>query len=115
MQLSIKRLFSGWNFDNVKVVRRVIVSVVGATVLLIGIALLLLPGPAFVVIPLGLAILATEYAWAQRWLRKIRSIASNVISGRKRTSVPDLVSSGHCGEHEKRAAQYTEHHAHEPK
>jgi tellurite resistance protein TerC len=39
-----------------------IVSVVGVTVLLIGIALLVLPGPALVVIPVGLAILATEYA-----------------------------------------------------
>ena len=54
----MKRLFSRWNVDNIEVVRRVIVSLVGATVLLIGIALLVLPGPAFVVIPLGLAILA---------------------------------------------------------
>jgi len=104
MRSSIKRLFSGWNLDNIKVVRRVIVSVVGATVLLIGIALLVLPGPAFVVIPVGLAILATEYAWARRWLRKARRIASDVVSGRKRTSFPDLVSSSHRGEHEKRAA-----------
>ena len=44
MRFSIKRLFSRWNLDNIKVVRRVIVSVVGATVLLIGIALLVLPG-----------------------------------------------------------------------
>jgi tellurite resistance protein TerC len=66
---SIKRLLSRWHLDDIKVVRRVIVSVVGATVLLIGVALLVLPGPAFVVIPVGLAILATEYAWARRWLR----------------------------------------------
>ena len=76
----MKRLFSVWNLENVKVVKRVIVSVVGATVLLIGIALLVLPGPAFVVIPVGLAILATEYAWARRWLRKARRIATDVLS-----------------------------------
>jgi tellurite resistance protein TerC len=76
MRLSIKRLFSRWHLDNIKLVRRVIVSVVGATVLLIGIALLVLPGPAFLVIPVGLAILATEYAWARLWLGKVRSIAS---------------------------------------
>jgi tellurite resistance protein TerC len=58
----------------------VIVSVVGATVLLIGVALVVLPGPAFVVIPVGLAILATEYAWARRWLRKARRIATDVLS-----------------------------------
>ena len=39
--------------DNIKVVKRVIVSVVGVTVLLIGIALPVLLGPALVVIPMG--------------------------------------------------------------
>jgi len=71
-----------WNTENVKIARRVIVSVVGATVLLIGVALLVLPGPAFIVIPIGLAILATEYVWARRWLKKVRQMASNVVSGR---------------------------------
>ena len=72
MRSSIKRLFSRWHRDNIKVVRRVIVSVVGATVVLIGIALLVLPGPAFVVMPVGLAILGTEDAWGHRWLEKAR-------------------------------------------
>jgi tellurite resistance protein TerC len=67
----------------------VIVSVIGATVLLIGVALLVLPGPAFIVIPVGLAILATEYAWARRWLKKVRRMASNVVSGRDRTAPRD--------------------------
>ncbi len=87
----MKRLFSVLNVENIKVVRRVIVSVVGATILLIGIALLVLPGPAFIVIPIGLGILATEYAWARRWLKKARQIAidarqvaSDVVSGGKR-------------------------------
>ena len=108
MRSSIKRLFGRWHLDNIKVVRRVIVSVVGATVLLTGIALLVLPGPAFVVIPVGFAILATEYAWARRWLRKVRRIASDVVSGRKRTPVPDPVLSGHPGEHEKHAPDRAE-------
>ena len=82
----MKRLFSLWNPENIKIARRIIVSVIGATVLLIGIALLVLPGPAFIVIPIGLAILATEYAWARHWLRKARRIASNVVSGRDRTA-----------------------------
>jgi uncharacterized protein (TIGR02611 family) len=81
----IKRVRSLWNVENIKVVRRIIVSVVGATVLLIGIALLVLPGPAFIVIPIGLAILATEYAWARHWLRKVRQLANGVISGRRAT------------------------------
>jgi uncharacterized protein (TIGR02611 family) len=84
-----KRLVSVWNLENIKIVKRVIVSVVGATVLLIGVALLVLPGPAFIVIPIGVAILATEYAWARRWLRKVRQMASNVVSGRDRATSRD--------------------------
>lgn len=53
-------------------IRRIIVAVVGFTVLLFGIALLVLPGPAFVVIPIGLAILATEFVWARRLLKKVK-------------------------------------------
>ena len=34
--------------------------------LLVGIAMILLPGPACLVIPAGLAILATEFEWAHR-------------------------------------------------
>jgi uncharacterized protein (TIGR02611 family) len=82
----MKRLFSVLNVKNVKIVKRVIVSVVGVTVMLIGIALLVLPGPAFVVIPVGLAILATEYAWARRWLKRARRMASEVVSGHDRAA-----------------------------
>jgi tellurite resistance protein TerC len=71
-----------WNTENIKIARRVIVSVIGVTVLLIGVALLVLPGPAFIVIPIGLAILASEYAWARRWRKKIRQIATGVVSSR---------------------------------
>jgi len=78
----LKRLSGIWSTENIKVARRVIVSILGATVVLIGIALLVLPGPAFIVIPLGLAILATEYAWARRWLKKVRRMASNIVSSR---------------------------------
>jgi uncharacterized protein (TIGR02611 family) len=84
-----KRLVSVWDLENIKVVKRVIVSVVGATVLLIGVALLVLPGPAFIVIPIGLAILASEYGWARRWLRKVRRMASDVVSSRSRTTPKD--------------------------
>ena len=85
----MKRLSGIWNTENIKLVRRVIVSVIGATVLLIGVALLVLPGPAFIVIPLGLAILATEYAWARSWLKKARQIASGVVSRQNDVPRPD--------------------------
>jgi len=56
-------------------VKRVITIIIGMTVLLFGIALLVLPGPAFIVIPIGLAILATEFAWARHTLRIVRESA----------------------------------------
>ena len=56
--------------------KRASVALIGGTVLLAGIVLLVLPGPAFLVIPAGLAILATEFAWARRWLKKVRDCAS---------------------------------------
>ncbi len=61
----------GWVPD-IKWLRRLIVGVIGFTVLLIGVAMIILPGPAFIVIPLGLAILATEFVWAQRLLQKAK-------------------------------------------
>jgi len=47
---------------------RVAFAIAGATVTLVGIAMLVTPGPAFVVIPIGLAMLALEFAWAERLL-----------------------------------------------
>jgi len=53
--------------------RRILVALVGGTVLLIGIAMIVLPAPSIIVIPAGLAILALEFAWAKHWLDKFRS------------------------------------------
>jgi len=60
--------------------RRIAVALVGGTVLAIGVALIVLPGPAFVVIPLGLAILGAEFAWARHWLRKVRQRSSDLFN-----------------------------------
>ena len=56
-----------------KLARRIAVAVIGGTVVLVGVIMLVTPGPAFVVIPLGLAILAVEFAWARRWLNKLKA------------------------------------------
>lgn len=63
-----------------KLARRVVVGVVGATVVLVGIAMIVLPGPAFIVIPLGLALLGAEFAWARRWLRALKARAQGVFT-----------------------------------
>ena len=58
-----------------RVARRIAVTVVGFTVLAIGIAMMVLPGPAFIVIPIGLGILGLEFAWARRWLKTVKEKA----------------------------------------
>ena len=63
--------------------RKVVVIVVGLTVLLIGVALIVLPGPATVVIPLGLAILGLEFAWARRWLEHMKGAAKKTVAKAK--------------------------------
>lgn len=60
-----------------KAARRIVIGIVGATVLVIGVIMLVTPGPAVVVIPVGLAILSLEFAWARIWLKKLRRSISN--------------------------------------
>jgi tellurite resistance protein TerC len=64
--------------------RRALVLMLGSSVLLIGLVMIVLPGPAILVIPLGLAILALEFAWARRWLNKIRLTFARVSDAAKR-------------------------------
>ncbi|MBV9871438.1 MAG: PGPGW domain-containing protein [Frankiaceae bacterium] len=56
-----------------RVLRRTAITVTGFALLLVGVALLVLPGPGVVVIIGGLAVLATEYAWAKRPLDSLRA------------------------------------------
>lgn len=69
-----------------RLARRLAVAIVGASVVLIGVAMIFLPGPAIVVIPVGLAILGLEFAWARHWLKLIRERTGNALNnyGRRR-------------------------------
>jgi hypothetical protein len=53
--------------------RKAAVAATGFAVLACGFALIFLPGPAVLVIPLGLAILAKEFPWARRLLDRIKA------------------------------------------
>ena len=57
----------------IRQVRRLIVGAVGSAVVLIGLAMIVLPGPAFIMIPLGLGILAIEFEWARHLLKKVKA------------------------------------------
>ncbi len=66
--------------------KRVAVTILGFLLIIAGIAMLVLPGPGWAAIFLGLAVLATEYVWAQRLLNKAKEKATqakDLALGRK--------------------------------
>ncbi len=56
----------------------IIALAVGSTVLILGVAMIALPGPGLVVIPVGLAVLAAEFIWARRLLTRLREEVRSV-------------------------------------
>ena len=65
-----------------RMARRIGVAIVGSIVLGVGLVLLVTPGPAFVVIPIGLGILSLEFDWARRWLHKVKERIGAVLPHR---------------------------------
>ena len=63
--------------------KKTLVALVGGSLLLAGLAMLVLPGPAFLVIPAALVILAIEFVWARRWLgwlrERLKACATNKL------------------------------------
>jgi len=64
--------------------KRIAVLVIGAALVVGGIALLVLPGPGLLVIIAGLAVLATEFAWAERMLDTAKQQASKAGGAAKK-------------------------------
>lgn len=56
--------------------KKFFIALMGGTVVLIGVAMLVLPGPGVLVIAGGLAILATEFIWARRAVRNVKGVAA---------------------------------------
>lgn len=71
---------------SLKKLKRLVVAVIGLTILLIGIAMIVLPGPAIVVIPVALGVLATEFAWARRLLHRVGGQIENYRNSDNRKS-----------------------------
>jgi hypothetical protein len=75
-----QRVFQAFSdvFDNPvgRPAKKAIITVVGVVVTLLGLILIVLPGPASLLIPVGLAILSLEYPIARKWLRKFQAILS---------------------------------------
>jgi hypothetical protein len=64
----------------VRLIRRVTIAIIGGTVALIGVVMIVTPGPAIVVLPAGLAILAIEFEFARRWLRAVKERAQSMAN-----------------------------------
>ena len=69
--------------------QKCLVAVLGGALLVAGVAMLFLPGPAVVVIPAALAILAVEFVWARRWLAWLRERYKTFFSN-KPASCPKI-------------------------
>jgi uncharacterized protein (TIGR02611 family) len=65
--------------------KRVAVTIVGLALVTIGLVLLITPGPGILVVLLGLAVLGTEYAWAERMLDKIKERSKGAYERARRT------------------------------
>jgi uncharacterized protein (TIGR02611 family) len=67
--------------------RRLAVAIVGFTVMLLGVVMLVTPGPGWLMILLGLGILGVEFVWARRLLRRLKEgaaeVACSVFTARK--------------------------------
>ena len=61
--------------------KRLVIIVIGFTILAIGIVMIVLPGPSILVIPVGLAILATEFVWARKLLTIVRERIARLRKG----------------------------------
>ncbi len=55
-------------------VKRYLVSLLGFMLVALGLIFIILPGPAILFLPLGLALLSLEYDWAKVWLRKCQRL-----------------------------------------
>ena len=55
-----------------KQIKKLVIFLIGISVVLIGCVLFFTPGPAILVIPIGLGILATEFIWAKKLLKKFK-------------------------------------------
>ena len=64
--------------------RKIVVGVIGGTLLVLGIVMLVAPGPGLIGIAVALALLASEFVWARVWLKRVRDRADRQLRFRRR-------------------------------
>lgn len=68
--------------------RKLVVLILGCSVVAVGVVMIVTPGPAIVVIPAGIAILATEFFWAKRLLAWVRERITRRLNSTAKTPDP---------------------------
>jgi len=68
--------------------KRFVKIVIGFTLLLAGVAMLLTPGPGWVMIALGLAVLAAEFVWARRLLERLKAQSVKIRNSILQSNTP---------------------------
>lgn len=63
--------------------KKILVSIIGGIILIVGIVMIIVPGPAYLIIPAGLGILGTEYMWAKRLHQKLKDKVNNFLNKKK--------------------------------
>jgi uncharacterized protein (TIGR02611 family) len=63
-----------------KAAKRIVIAIVGGTMVLLGIVMIVTPGPGLLGIAIGLGILGVEFTWARLWLKRLRESISNGMS-----------------------------------
>jgi uncharacterized protein (TIGR02611 family) len=85
----------------VRLLRRIVLTIVGTVILAVGVVLLVAPGPGLLVILLALIVFAVEYEWARRHLvtvrDKARSAAEKAAASRVATASAILFGMGAIG------------------
>jgi tellurite resistance protein TerC len=89
-------------FGTYKVAKRVAIGIVGGTVLLLGVVMMVTPGPGLAGILAGLGILAIEFTWARIWLKKVKSksqeMAQSIMRRNNGASTPAAANAPVAGE-----------------
>jgi tellurite resistance protein TerC len=65
-------------FGTYRLAKRIVIGIVGGTILAIGVVMMVTPGPGIPAILVGLGILGIEFAWARIWLKKAKEKAQDV-------------------------------------
>ena len=58
-------------------IRRLAIALLGLVVIILGVAMLFLPGPGLLTIAAGLAVLGTEFDRPRRWVQSVRQMAAD--------------------------------------